>query len=115
MLSISAIDMPLSRTCVRPLLRGLRLRLAMPKSGERPFLCMSVGERPLIGRGCQGRAQCGSLRCRAPDAMVRGASHDATGVARKHALRASPCGFRCVGIGDGEVMKAVLAAVVISC
>src|SRR5262249_32433707 len=42
MLSISAMDIPLSSTWVRPLLRGLRLRLEMPKRGERPFCCMRV-------------------------------------------------------------------------
>src|SRR5262249_19316594 len=46
MLSISAIDIPLSSTCVRPVFRGLRLRVVMPNSG-RPFLCMSVAEHVL--------------------------------------------------------------------
>src|SRR5262245_31501285 len=40
MLSISAIERPLSSTWVRPVLRGFRLRVLMPKS--RPFLNMGA-------------------------------------------------------------------------
>src|SRR5262245_26380084 len=52
MLSISATESPLSRTCVSPILRGLRFRLERPKSCLRPFLmsCRDRWVRP-PGRG----------------------------------------------------------------
>src|SRR5262245_55951224 len=56
MLSISEIERPLSSTCVRPVLRGLRLRVLMPKS--RPLRSMDGRpEAPPISPGSQASAR----------------------------------------------------------
>src|SRR5690242_7955459 len=111
MLSISAMDIPLSSTWVRPLLRGLRLRLVMPNSGPFPFRCMSDGERPPIGPSCQGRTPCGSPRCRGESRVVRG-SPQIDGVRGKRCVVRRARAPTRARIAGGSDMKGGVAAAV---